>query len=42
MYQNHEPMSYCYYVKYYHKNFKPPVAYRGPNSLDKFEEMLTG
>ena len=39
-YQKHEPMSFCYYVKYQHEDYKPPVVYRGPHAPEKFIEML--
>ncbi|GBM49730.1 hypothetical protein AVEN_175949-1 [Araneus ventricosus] len=28
-YQKHEPMSFSYYIKYQHGEYKPPVVYRG-------------
>ncbi|XP_054712885.1 uncharacterized protein LOC129222404 [Uloborus diversus] len=37
-YQKHEPMSFSYYIKYEHGEYKAPVVYRGPDAVAKFYE----
>lgn len=39
-YQQHKPMSFCYYIILNGNMYKPPVVYRGPNAGKVFFEML--
>ncbi|KAJ8887934.1 hypothetical protein PR048_007418 [Dryococelus australis] len=37
---NHEPISFCYYVKYEHGYYKPPVTYERSDASTVFVKML--
>lgn len=39
-YQNHEPISFCYYIASSTGFYKPPYVYRGPNAAQVFVERL--
>ncbi|GBM90905.1 hypothetical protein AVEN_46391-1 [Araneus ventricosus] len=39
-YQKHEPMSFAFYIKYKHDDYKPPIIYRGPNATKVFYDTV--
>nr|XP_015923625.2 uncharacterized protein LOC107451906 [Parasteatoda tepidariorum] len=40
LYQKHEAISFCYYVSYFGKEYKPPVVSRGADAVPVFMRML--
>lgn len=39
-YQKHEPISFCYYIKYQHEDYKAPVEYFGEDAAKQFYKCV--